>query len=58
MDSHVEYACSVVVHNLAQKVEKPTRVKGFLLMLHAHLLMLLTSNNAKESSAVVEHATQ
>jgi hypothetical protein len=61
MDSHVEYACNVVVHNLAQKVEKPARVKRFLLMLHAHLLMLLTSNNAtsnnaKEQALLVEHA--
>ena len=40
MDSHVQYACNVVVHNLAQKVEKPMGVKRFFLMLHARLLML------------------
>src|SRR5262249_7124739 len=34
VDAHVHYPGNVVVHNLGQKVEEPTGVKPFLLMLH------------------------
>jgi len=45
----VQYACNVVVHNLAQKVEKPTGVKRFLLMLHAHLKQRQGSGRAGQA---------
>src|SRR4030095_1610332 len=34
VDSHVQDACNIVVHNLVQKVEERSGVKRFLLMLH------------------------